>query len=346
MCFGKSLFLLLHLKLLSVYSKHTALVSLSVAIVSAAGAEENAVTNSSPAWATNGPAVFKIEIRDQRPEVREEKKAEGLVQRSEVRRPVFDHYVPESLNNLVWTNVLARTNARITTVWSVRTHPPGWPSKPTIVEWNTNCVMWGMRGVTAICPCWEDEGSIGQGPITALTKRHGYTRGHGMGPDGFTKARNGKKIWFVTTNNVIVEMTVKGAVVRSFAGGGKADYTIVLFSKDLPDSIEPMRVVDFRDFNAKYPNRPPSPWPLFQTEQSGNVSIGLPGFSVNTWKGGDSGSPNMLPFRNELVFVNGRSTSSASPEMQKDMNILCRAEGLNPDKYQLQWVDISAFPGY
>jgi len=32
--------------------------------------------------------------------------------------------------------------------------------------------------------------------------------------------------------------------------------------------------------------------------------------------------------------------------MQKDMNILCRAEGLNPDKYQLQWVDISAFPGY
>jgi len=67
---------------------------------------------------------------------------------------------------------------------------------------------------------------------------------------------------------------------------------------------------------------------------------------VNAWKGGDSGSPNMLPFRDELVFVNGRSTSSASPEMQKDMNILCRSEGLNPDKYQLQWIDISNYPAF
>lgn len=317
----------------------------SLATITAVSAEENVATNFSLAWATNGPAVFKLEVVNQSSDVREQKSVDTS-KKSAVVLPVFDHYVPESLHNLIWTNVLARTNARTTTIWSVRTHPQGWPAKPPIVEWNTNCVMWGMRGLTAISPSWEDEGGIGQVPITALTKRHGYTRGHGMGPDGFTKARNGKKIWFVTTNNIVIQTTVKSMVVRSFAAGGKADYTIFLFSKDLPDSIEPMRVVNFNDFNTRYPNRPPAPWPLFQTEQTGNVSIGLPGFSVNTWKGGDSGSPNMLPFRNELIFVNGRSTSSASPEMQKDMNILCRAEGLNPDKYQLQWIDISACPAY
>jgi len=345
MCFGKSLFFLLRLKHLFVYTKHLVLVCLSAVAMSGGAAEENAGTNSTLAWATNGPAILKVAVRSPSSEAGREKPEAGA-QKLGGNQPVFDHYLPGSLNNVVWTNVLARTNARTTTVWSVRKHPPGWPAKPPIIEWDTNCVMRGMRGKTAISPCWEDEGSVGQVPITALTKRHGYTRGHGMGSDGFTKARNGKKIWFVTADNVVIQTTVKGAIVRSIAGGAKADYTIFLFSKDLPDSIEPMRVVNFHDFIMKYPNRPPAPWPLFETEQSGNVSVRLPGFSVNTWKGGDSGSPNMLPLGNELVFVNGRSTSSASPEMQQDMDALCRAEGLNPDKYQLQWVDISNYPAY
>jgi len=319
------------LKKLSVCARHLVLAGSFAALVSAAQADENASTNSSPTWATNGPAVFRLEVKDQKPDF---------------TWKFFDHFLPESLNNLVWTNVLALTNARSTTVWSVRTHPPAWPAKPPIVEWNTNSLIWGMRGLTALSPCWEDEGGNGQAPITALTKRHGYTRGHGMGADGFTRARNGKKIWFVTSDNVVIETTVRSAVVRSFVRVANADYTIVLFSKDLPDSIKPMRVVNFQDFNAKYPDPRPAPWPLFETEQGGNVSTGLPGLSVNTWKGGDSGAPNMLPFRNELVFVNGRSTSCASPQMQKDMNILCRAEGLNPDKYQLQWIDISNYPAF
>jgi len=209
---------------------------------------ESTPTNSSISWGTNGPAVFRLEVRDQNP---------GFTWR------FFDHFLPQSLNHLVWTNVLALTNARSPNVWSVRTHPPAWPAKPPMVAWNTNSLIWGMRGMTALSPCWEDEGGNGQAPITALTKRHGYTRGHGMGADGFTKARNGKKIWFVTTDNAVIQMTVKGAVVRSIVGGANADYTIVLFSKDLPDSIKPMRVVAFKDFNTKYPDPRPAPWPLF-----------------------------------------------------------------------------------
>ena len=76
------------------------------------------------------------------------------------------------------------------------------------------------------------------------------------------------------------------------------------------------------------------------------MSAEVPGMSVNTWKGGDSGSPNMLPMPGELVFCNGRSTSGPSPEMQADMDELCKLERLDAKEYQLQWVDLSSYPVY
>ena len=85
---------------------------------------------------------------------------------------------------------------------------------------------------------------------------------------------------------------------------------------------------------------------MFKTEQGGNVSADVPGFIVDTMKGGDSGSPNMLPLPGELVFWTGRTTSGASPEMQADMDTLCRLEGLDTRKYRLQWVDLSRYPKY
>jgi len=264
------------------------------------------------------------------------------VQAVYVTNRVFDHYLPESLNNLVWTNLIAHTNGRSLEIWSVRSRPPGWPARPPIVVWNTNGLMWGMKGLTALSPCWESEGGTGQVPVTALTRRHGYTRGHSMGPDGFRTDYAGRKVWFVTTDNVVIEATVARGVVRT----RERDYTLLLFQKDLPPAIEPMRVAAMTNLFAKYSNRPDAPWPLFGTEQSGRVSAGLVELSVSTWKPGDSGSPNMLPLPGELVFYSGRSTSSPSPEMQADMNALCALEGLNADNYQLQWVDLSAYPSY
>ena len=167
-----------------------------------------------------------------------------------------------------------------------------------------------------------------------------------MGGEGFTKLRNGKKIWFVSTNNTVVEVAVKGMVVRAHGGGDRADYTILLFDKDLPSAIEPMRVADPEQVSRRYPMRFPAPRPFFETEQTGHVSAQLPGFSVATWKAGDSGSPDMLPLGNELVFVTGRSTTGATPEMQQDMNTLCRNAGLDPGKYQMQWVDLTGYPAY
>lgn len=202
-----------------------------------------------------------------------------------------------------------------------------------------------MKGMTALSPCWQNEGIHGQVPITALTRRHGYTRGHGMGADRVDKDLAGQRVWFVTANNKIVEVKVLRNVVRTVQTS-KRDYTLVLFDRDLPTAIEPMRVVALTNIMTKYPLCPAAPHPVFKTEQSGSVSADVPGFFVNTWKAGDSGSPDMLPLPGELAFVSGRSTSAPGPEMQEDMDTLCRAEKLDPAKYQLQWIDLSSYPSF
>ncbi len=257
----------------------------------------------------------------------------------------FAGFLPQSLNHLIWTNLIAHTNGRSTRIWSLRWHPPSWPTNAPTLMWNTNNLMWGMRGMTALSPCWQGEGASGQVPITAFTSRHGYARGHGMGPEGLNPHFNGRKVWFLTTNNTVVETKIANAIVRAYTTR-KADYTIFLFADELPAGIEPMSVVSLTNVNTKYVRPSNAPYPFFLTEQYGHVSGGLPGWTVDTWKAGDSGSPNMLPMPGELVFMGGRSTSGASAEMQEDIDELSRQAGLDPARYRLRWSDLSGFPDY
>jgi hypothetical protein len=170
-----------------------------------------------------------------------------------------------------------------------------------------------------------------------------------MAPDGFGANFAGKKVWFLTSENTVVETIVKREVVRVREVSGR-DYSILLFNTDLPAGIQPLRVVApsdvFSSPHSRYAYCVGAPCPFFKTEQGGNVSADVPGFTLNTFKGGDSGSPNMVPLPAELVFAGGSSTSGASPEMQADMDKLCQLDGLDPRKYRLQWVDISAYPTY
>ena len=170
-----------------------------------------------------------------------------------------------------------------------------------------------------------------------------------MGPDGFKTDWAGQRVWFLTKNDSLVETRILRYVVRTREKSGR-DYTLFLFDSDLPRSIEPMRVVAASDVFAvphcKYWSFPGVPTLLFKTEQFGNVSAGMPGFTLDTMKNGDSGSPNMLPLPRELVFLDGRTTSGPSPEMQADMDELCRLERLDPAKYQLQYPNLSKYPTY
>jgi hypothetical protein len=255
----------------------------------------------------------------------------------------FLHLLPETLTHRVFTNFIAQTNGRTTRLWSKRQHPVLWPTVAPSVEWDRRCVAWGMKGLTALSPCWQQEGAPGQVPVTLLTPRHGYTRGHGMGPAGFQKTFNGKKVWFVTLENKVVEAKVEDAVVRAAPG---RDYTILMFRKDLPLGIQPMRVLSATAMRAHYP------WPqgsnpiVLRSEQTGNLSTDLPGFFVPFMKGGDSGSASMIPLFGELVFFGGSSTSAPTPQMQEDIDELCRRQGVDARDYQLQWVDLSQYPAY
>lgn len=259
----------------------------------------------------------------------------------------FTGYRPESLGNAIWTNFIAHTNGRDMAVWSERVFPRA-ATDIYQARWNTNSLMWGMKGLTALGPNCEFDLGSGQSPFTALTRRHGYTRGHSAGEEGFNKSGSGKKIWFVTTANSIVEVKVVRRVCRTRAQGGDADYTIVLFDHDLPTTIEPIRVTSFDLIQSHYPF--PSderiPHPIFMTEQAGYLSTGVRPFITDVVKGGDSGCPNLLPMPGELVFFGGRTTTGPTPRMQADMDELCRLEKLNPRKYQLQWFDLSKYPAY
>src|ERR1044071_6012056 len=119
------------------------------------------------------------------------------------------------------------------------------------------------------------------------------------------------------------------------------DYPLLFFSRDLPLGIEPIRVADMKTVFEKYPARPPGEWIQFQTEQGGNVSAGFPPFIFNTWKPGDSGSPNLLPLPGELIFFSGRSTSGPSTQMQSDMDALTLKAKLDPRNYRMRWFDLA-----
>ena len=263
----------------------------------------------------------------------------------------FASFQPDSLPCLVWTNFLARTNGRDMRIWSERIHPVDFPTNPPVAKWNTNSLIYGLKGFTAISPSWEAQGAVGQIALTALTPRHAYARGHGMGADGFSTGFAGKKAWFLTADNHLVETKIKRVVVRTKSTDAKThqDYTILLLDRDLPDSITPMAVASMENVRTnylfhsllKYPLAGPIPLPIFQTEQAGYVSSAVPPLTVNTWKGGDSGSPNMIPLPGELIFYSGRSTTGPTAEMQADMDELCQLEGLNPVKYQMRWIDLS-----
>jgi hypothetical protein len=250
-------------------------------------------------------------------------------------------FVAGSLPDVVWGGF--HTNGRSTRMWEFWELPAGWPATPPVLRWNTNNLMWGRKGMTAISQVCEGMGAFGQGAITALTRRHGYVRGHGMGASGLHPERAGGRIWFCTRDNQVIEVRTKLIFVRGPDVRGGPDYSIILFDRDLPPSIEPMRVANPLKLITKYLIGDRSCRPLLTPLQGGYVSAGIPGWTIPE-RGGDSGAPIMLPLPDELVFYMGQTTSPPSPGMQADMDMLSRKADLDPAKYQMQWLDFDKYP--
>jgi hypothetical protein len=253
----------------------------------------------------------------------------------------FAGFVPGSLAEAVWAGF--DTNGRSTKIWEFWQLPPGWPKIPPVLRWNTNNLMWGRRGMTAISQVCEGMGAFGQGELTLLTRRHAYLRGHSMGASGLHPEKVGVRVWYCTRDNKVIERKVKLLLVRAREPGSPGDYSIVLFDADLPATIEPMRVADLTKVSLKYLYDDLSHKPVFMTLQGGYVSAGVPGWTV-PFAGGDSGAPIMLPLPGELVFFAGLSTSRPSAAMQADMDMLSRKAGLDPRRYQMQWVNLDGYP--
>src|SRR5580765_7547467 len=81
---------------------------------------------------TNGPAVF-ASVRVIVTNVLSNLTAGGqprppLTNVVTVTNAVFEHYLPASLNHLIWTNFIAHTNDRNILIWELRSHPPNWPA--------------------------------------------------------------------------------------------------------------------------------------------------------------------------------------------------------------------------
>ena len=255
----------------------------------------------------------------------------------------FAGFVPGSLASVVWAGF--HTNGRSARIWEFWQLPPGWPNIPPVLRWNTNNLMWGRKGMTAISQVCEGEGAFGQGELTLLTRRHAYLRGHSMGANGLHPEKVGVRVWYCTVDNQVIERKVKLELVRAGDPLHPGDYSIVLFDADLPPGIEPMRVADSEKVFRKYLLGNYGYKPIFTTLQGGFVSAMIPGWAIPIG-GGDSGAPKMLPLPGELVFIGGITTSPPSAAMQVDMDMLSRKAGLDPRKYQMQWVNLDSYPDY
>jgi len=243
----------------------------------------------------------------------------------------------------VWTNFIAHTNGQIMNMWSEETYPAGCPNAPPLLAWNTNCLLYGLDGFTGISQCNEFQGAPGQVPVTLLTRRHGYLRGHSVGPNGLETNRAGQRVWFCAADNTVVQMTVAALFVRyEINSTNDYDYSIVEFTTDVPESIRPVSVISPADMEIYYSDTPDLPYLFLATEQAGFCAANVPPFIYNTREGGDSGSPNMIPSPdNKLIMFAGTSTTGFNAQMQADIDTLSTYEGLNPANYQLHWYDLS-----
>jgi hypothetical protein len=234
-----------------------------------------------------------------------------------------------------WTNFLEKSYGCDDSLYITRTYSGDGP--PTLA-WSTNGLLRKFTNYTALSQVNSFCGSAGQVPVTLLSRRHGYMRGHGTIHDGdgwkIKTDYAGKKVWFCDENNNLVTATIKA----SFGGTGtvtgstnSADFVVLLFDADVPSTIANIQVclAEFyfeevlkksRD-NCDLDPRPLHRATMVTTSQLNRVGVypwsTRAGFQQDCYIGGDSGAPQMLPVRDALVMFGGATTSGLGAKVYR-----------------------------
>jgi len=234
--------------------------------------------------------------------------------------------------------------------------------------WNTNSALWNKKGLTSWSPIHTSQltNLSTDVLVTALTRRHIYSRGHSSGSDGYYSynVTNGEYYYFYTTNNQMVIRRALNKITR--ISSGKGDYTITVLDSDLPTTIDTMaQAMQFPmdtnnafagtgDFSVKLNygsayNHPVTQLGFCQHGYIGFNSGDNNGYGITNffphgiYVGGDSGNPNFYVIGNELAMTSGRTTSGYNIFMQQDIDALSATNGMDPALYQPRFVDVSKF---
>ena len=245
----------------------------------------------------------------------------------------WSNYVAGSLASVCLSNLFTLTNARPSDLIYTNAGASGW-------AWNTNCFLFGVTGFSGLSQVSASGGTLGK--FTAITRRHAYTAGH---------TANGGRVYFVgrdgSTNAAdTLARVILGPVVTN---GVYQDYCLVIFSNDLPATVEPVKLAYESVVNAKLPVVQPSssaPVPYIETCQHGYVgSVScVIGSGHAMHQGGDSGNPRFLILSNCIVNFGGTSGSLLSSNFLADLNALTVAAGLSTNDYQPEIWGLSNYP--
>lgn len=241
---------------------------------------------------------------------------------------------------------LSRTN-RSTALWTRREHINIWPTNRTMQIWNTNSLLYGLEGYSALSQCHVGEFLCGHPSFTLITPRHAYGAGHMFALRGYGEYHTG--IFFCGTNGAVQMGITTNAIC--YADAQTRDYILVQFDHDITNA-QPVTVMTSSDFLkyvmphtmgkwvwllpnkwgnvAAYPNQYPNP--LFQNLYEPSVDFG------------DSGCPNLVPTPDgKLVFSGGRTSTMINDQMLRDLAALCATNGLDTNIYWPKFYDFSKY---
>ena len=263
------------------------------------------------------------------------------------------HYPINSLGYALETNYAALTHRLVHYQVSndaLLIGPYASPANPVGLSWNTNSILTGKRGVTAISIA-QFGGT--QSRLCLVTKRHAVGAGHYGG------LTNGLTVFFLGTNNTLHRMTTSNIWVGQWRDADREDRAILTFTQDVPDDVQPMRIAapltngptgDIYALMEKYfppeaqnPYQPRAAFWVCQHGYCGRNGQHHPGGVIGS-DGGDSGSPGFIILGDECVNIGGISMNAPTTNMLRRMDDLTRSLGLNPAKYQPSYVWLTNYP--